>query len=156
MDYVFVFVVKIVVRKPEKKWPLGRLMSKWEYNIQMNLKEDCEAVSWILPAQAQDLTPDRCVHNKELLVPLKGRNPSSWATIGFEERLWSVKLVLVLIFVFTEVGRLLRLPVLGKSPGNWSTANLTQSSTYIFGLCIVEYLAWTENRHSCNRGNSCS
>jgi hypothetical protein len=41
-------VYRDLVRKPERKRPLGRLRSRWEYNIQMDLQEvGCGIVDWI-------------------------------------------------------------------------------------------------------------
>jgi hypothetical protein len=47
--------VKILVRKPEMKRPLGRVRRKWEDNIRMDLRKiEWEVVDWI------HVVKDRC------------------------------------------------------------------------------------------------
>jgi hypothetical protein len=47
-------VYRVLVVKPERKSPLGRLRRKWENNIKMDLKEvGCGGMDWI------DLGQDR-------------------------------------------------------------------------------------------------
>jgi hypothetical protein len=46
---------KILVGKPERKRPLGKLTRRWEDNIRMDLEEtECEGAGWIHLAQIKD------------------------------------------------------------------------------------------------------
>jgi hypothetical protein len=43
---------KVLVGKPEGKRPLGRLIHRWEYNIQIDIQEvRCGGMDWIELAQ---------------------------------------------------------------------------------------------------------
>jgi hypothetical protein len=45
-------VYRVLVGKPEGKWPSGRTRSRWEDNIKMNLqKVGCRDIDWIELAQ---------------------------------------------------------------------------------------------------------
>jgi hypothetical protein len=45
----------ILVGKPERKRPSGRLGRRWTYNIRMNLRKCvCEGVDWIHLAEDKD------------------------------------------------------------------------------------------------------
>jgi len=46
---------RVLVRKPERKRPLGRPRRRWEDNIKMNLQEvGCGILDWICLAQDRD------------------------------------------------------------------------------------------------------
>jgi hypothetical protein len=46
---------RVLVRKPERKRPLGRPRRRWEDNIRMDLQEvGCGCVDWIGLAQDRD------------------------------------------------------------------------------------------------------
>ena len=46
---------RILVGKPDRKRPLGRVRRKWEYNTKMHLQEvGCEVMDWIELAQDRD------------------------------------------------------------------------------------------------------
>ena len=46
---------RVLVGKPEGRRPLGRLRSRWEDNIKMNLQEvGCGGMDWIELAQGRD------------------------------------------------------------------------------------------------------
>ena len=47
-------VHRVLVGKPEGKWPLGRSRRKWEDNIKMDLQEVGEGGDWIELAQDRD------------------------------------------------------------------------------------------------------
>jgi len=48
-------VNRVLVGKPEGRRPLGRLRSRWEDNIKMNLQEvGCGGMDWIELAQGRD------------------------------------------------------------------------------------------------------
>ena len=46
---------RVLVGKPQGKRPLGRLRSRWEYNIKMDLREvGCDPGDWIDLAEGRD------------------------------------------------------------------------------------------------------
>jgi len=48
-------VYRVLVRKPERKRPLGRPRRRWEDNIKMDLQEvGCGPMDWIEMAQDRD------------------------------------------------------------------------------------------------------
>jgi hypothetical protein len=48
-------VFRVLVGKPERKRPLGRLRRRWEDNIRMDLQEvECGGIDWIGLAQDTD------------------------------------------------------------------------------------------------------
>ena len=48
-------VYRVLVEKPERKRPLGRLRLRWEDNIKMDLQEVvCGGMDWIEVAQDRD------------------------------------------------------------------------------------------------------
>jgi hypothetical protein len=48
-------VYRMLVRKPERKRPLGRPSRRWEDNIKMDLQEvGCGGIDWIDLAQDRD------------------------------------------------------------------------------------------------------
>jgi hypothetical protein len=48
-------VYRVLVGKPERKRPLGRLRHRWEDNIRMDLQEvECGCADWIGLAQDRD------------------------------------------------------------------------------------------------------
>jgi hypothetical protein len=48
-------VYNVLVGKPERKRPLGRLRHRWENSIKKNLQEvRCGGMDWIKPAQDRD------------------------------------------------------------------------------------------------------
>jgi hypothetical protein len=47
-------VHRVLVGKPEGKWPLGRSRRKWEDNIKMDLQEVGEGGDWMQLAQDRD------------------------------------------------------------------------------------------------------
>ena len=48
-------VYRVLVGKPERKRPLGRIKRRWEDNIKMDLQEvGCGDVDWIELAQDRD------------------------------------------------------------------------------------------------------
>jgi hypothetical protein len=48
-------VYRVLVEKPERKRPLGRLMHRWENNIRMDIQDvGCGCMDWIGLAQDRD------------------------------------------------------------------------------------------------------
>jgi len=48
-------IYRVLVRKPERKRPLGRPRHRWEDNIKMDLQEvGCVGMDWIELAQDRD------------------------------------------------------------------------------------------------------
>jgi hypothetical protein len=48
-------VYSILVRKPERKTPVGRPRRRWEYNIRTDLRKIvCKVVVWVHLAQDRD------------------------------------------------------------------------------------------------------
>jgi hypothetical protein len=48
-------VYRVLVRKPDRRRPLGRPRRRWEDNIRMNLREvGCGCVDWMELAQDRD------------------------------------------------------------------------------------------------------
>jgi len=59
-------VYDILVGKPEKKKPLGRLKHRWEDNIKMDLKEiGWVNVDWIYLVQDRGQMAGCCAHGNE-------------------------------------------------------------------------------------------
>jgi len=78
----------ILVGKPERKRPLGRLRRRWKDNIRKDLREICwEGVDWM--HMAQDRVQWRAVVNTvmNLWVPLKSGNfLTSRVNLSFSRR----------------------------------------------------------------------
>ena len=68
-------VYRVLVGKPEGKWPLGRLGCRWEDNIKMDLQEvEFGGMDWIELSQGRDSL--RAVLNvvMNLRIPLNAGN----------------------------------------------------------------------------------
>jgi hypothetical protein len=61
-------VYDILVEKPEKKKPLGRLKHRWEDNIKMDLKEiGWVNMDWIYLVQDRGQMVGCCAHGNECI-----------------------------------------------------------------------------------------
>ena len=63
-------VYRVLVGKPERKRPLGRLVCRWVHNIRMDFQEvGCGYVDWIGVAQDRDRWQTLVSAVKRLQVP---------------------------------------------------------------------------------------